>query len=96
MKSENRVIRFAVAVLIALFVNFMFANSVFMHSHKLADGSLVCHSHPYNPSSGHTHSSNIISLISSFNSASSAFAGVMAAVLTTGIIVLTLISLSAI
>lgn len=79
MQRENRFTRFAVAALIGVFVSFMFANTVFVHSHKLADGSLVCHSHPYNPSGAHTHTTTILSLIASFNGVASSFTGVLAA-----------------
>ncbi len=76
MLSENRFTRFATVALIGLFVSFMFANSVFIHSHKLADGSLVCHSHPFNPSGAHSHSGNALTLIAAFNGAASSFTGV--------------------
>lgn len=57
---------FASAILL-MFVNFMFSNTIFMHVHKDVDGQPVTHSHPYIPSSGHTHTGNSINLISGFN-----------------------------
>lgn len=60
-----------------MFVNFMFSNTMFMHVHKDADGQPVTHSHPYIPSSGHTHNGNSVNLISGFNiSALTAFSSI--------------------
>lgn len=62
-------------VTIIVFVNFMFSNTIFMHSHTGADGKTVTHSHPYLPTSGHQHSAQSLNLISIFN-ASAASANV--------------------
>lgn len=57
-------------MLICVFMNFVFANTVFMHTHTLADGSRISHSHPYLPSTGgHTHSALSLDNIASFNAA---------------------------
>lgn len=64
-----------VALLIGVFVNFVFANTVFVHTHTGLDGRAVTHSHPYLPSSGHTHSAASLSLIAAFNAAAAAFEG---------------------
>lgn len=66
------------AALLLVFVNFMFSNAVFIHSHHLAGGRTVTHSHPYLPSSHHTHTSQSIDLISAFNCAASAAEAVAA------------------
>ena len=63
------------ALLIGAFVNFVFANSVFMHTHMSVDGHTVTHSHPYLPTQGHTHTSAALGLIASFNVAADAFEG---------------------
>ena len=60
-------------MVLVMFVNFMFMNTVFMHSHHGIDGRMVTHSHPYVPSSSHTHSALSLDQIAGFNlSASSA------------------------
>lgn len=56
-------------VMILLFVNFMFANTIFVHTHRISDSRVVFHSHPYSASSQHTHSESDLSLISAFNAA---------------------------
>ena len=66
------------AALLLVFVNFMFSNAVFIHSHHLAGGRTVTHSHPYLPSSHHTHTSQSLDLISAFNCAASAAEAVAA------------------
>ena len=48
-------------LLLCVFVNFVFSNTVFMHSHISDDGRTVTHSHPYMPS-GH-HVANFVSSI---------------------------------
>ena len=55
--------------MIVLFVNFMFANTIFMHMHKDVAGHSILHSHPYLPNSSHSHTSNSLDLINAFNSA---------------------------
>lgn len=59
--------------MMAMFVNFMFSNAVFMHVHKTADGTLVAHSHPYLPSGNHSHTSSSLDHIANFNAAASSF-----------------------
>ncbi len=76
MRKENLIRKFFAVALIGLFVNFMFVNTVFTHTHRMADGSLMSHSHPYQPSTSHSHSTSLLSLISGFNSAASAFQGI--------------------
>ncbi len=76
MQKQRRSIRYISLVLIAVFMNFMFMNSAFMHLHTLPDGTKITHSHPYIPSAQHSHSGNSLSLISSFNSAAFSFQGV--------------------
>lgn len=48
-------------------MNFIFSNTVFIHSHTTDDGHTVTHSHPYLPSSHHSHSSQSLSLVSLLN-----------------------------
>lgn len=81
MHKESKLTRLLVAALVAVFVNFMFANTVFMHSHTLSDGSLVCHSHPFQHTGTHSHSAASLNTISAFNSAATGFQG-------TGVLVL--------
>ncbi|RXE73989.1 hypothetical protein ED551_05655 [Muribaculaceae bacterium Isolate-013 (NCI)] len=69
---NSKVARILCAALLLVFVNFMFSNALFIHSHHLAGGRTVTHSHPYLPSSHHTHTSQSIDLISAFNCAASA------------------------
>lgn len=59
----------------ALFVNFVFSNIVFTHTHNDSHYGVVTHSHPYFPSSGHTHSHNSFDQIAGFNAAMAAFQG---------------------
>lgn len=73
MKEKARSI-FAV-LLMALFVNFVFSNIVFTHTHNDSQYGAVTHSHPYLPSSGHTHSHNSLDQIAGFNTAVAAFQG---------------------
>lgn len=46
---------------------FMTANTIFMHTHRCIDGNVVTHSHPYVPSSHHTHSAQAFGAIDAFN-----------------------------
>ena len=68
-KSSTRLL---VSLVMLVFVNFMFSNTLFTHAHKGADGRTETHSHPYLPSAGHGHSSNSLDLVSAFNMAASA------------------------
>ncbi len=54
-----------------VFVNFVFSNAVFMHSHTCIDGHVITHSHPYLPSSGHGHTAQSLDHIAGFNAAAS-------------------------
>lgn len=67
--------------MICLFVHFVMANSVFMHTHIGVDGSAVTHSHPYLPGSGHSHTSQAMTAIGSFNAAASGIEGASGTVL---------------
>lgn len=55
--------------MLVMFVNFMFSNIVFMHIHTGLDGGRVVHSHPYFPSSHHTHSAASLDIVAGFNAA---------------------------
>ena len=55
-----------------MFVNFVFSNTIFVHTHTDGDHSYT-HSHPYLPSSGHSHSQNALNLIAGFNATATAF-----------------------
>lgn len=79
--QKKRVYKFAVIALIGVFVSFMLANTVFIHYHSLADGTHISHSHPYSPSTGHTHTASALSLINAFNCAAISFQGVLPLVL---------------
>lgn len=64
--------------MMAVFVAFVAANTLSMHTHVLNDGSLVTHSHPYSPCTGHSHSSSSIDSIGSMNISAATFVGVAA------------------
>lgn len=59
--------------MMAVFVNFMFANTVFMHTHTLNDGSRVTHSHPYVPASHHGHTGSQAGSIAQANAMAGGF-----------------------
>lgn len=73
MKDRLRHI-FAIVTML-VFVNFVFSNTVFIHTHIDGDHSYT-HSHPYLPSSSHGHSQNAVNLIAGFNAIAAAFQGV--------------------
>lgn len=50
-------------------------NTVFVHTHLLDDGSAISHSHPYIPSSHHTHSYASLMSIAQFNAAAATMEG---------------------
>lgn len=59
--------------MIALVVNFVAANTVSMHTHQLADGTTLVHSHPYYPAASHSHTGAAIDSISAMNISASSF-----------------------
>lgn len=63
--------RIVASVLIALFVNFVFADTLFIHTHSDSLGHSITHSHPYCPQSSHSHSSQSLDQIAGFNLAAS-------------------------
>ncbi|MDE6126699.1 MAG: hypothetical protein K2G30_07075 [Muribaculaceae bacterium] len=70
------------SILIAVFVNFVFANTVFLHTHQGLSGRLIIHSHPYShSSSNHGHTSQSLDQVSAFNAAASAIEGSVAPVI---------------
>lgn len=64
--------------MIAVFVNFVFANTVFVHTHQGLSGGVVTHSHPFQPSSQHGHNSQSFDQIAAFNAAASSIEGAAA------------------
>lgn len=50
-------------------------NTVFVHTHHFADGHTVSHSHPYVPSSNHSHSALSLMSIAQFNAAAASMEG---------------------
>ncbi len=64
--------RIVTSFILCLFVNFVFSNTVFMHTHVASDGRLVTHSHPYMPSAGHGHSAMQFDQIAGFNASAAA------------------------
>lgn len=73
----KRLYKSVALMLIALLVNFVFANTVFVHTHLSDTGCPVTHSHPYLPGAhGHTQSS--LDQIGNFNLTASAFQGAVA------------------
>ena len=71
MKEKVRSI--LVVLMMAVFVNFVFSNSVFMHTHKDGTYGSVTHSHPYLPLSTHGHTHGSFDQIAGFNAAAAAF-----------------------
>lgn len=71
----KRLYKSVALALIALLVNFVFANTVFVHTHISDSGRQVTHSHPYLPG-GHSHTQTSLDQIGSFNLAASAFQSV--------------------
>ncbi len=63
---------FSIAILV-VFVNLVFSNATFMHTHTLDDGSQVTHSHPYVPSSQHSHSGSHAGSIAQANNMAAGF-----------------------
>ncbi|GAB3490632.1 hypothetical protein GCM10027341_02650 [Spirosoma knui] len=57
-----QVYRFGIArVLLGLYIAILINGIVFRHAHRLADGTIICHAHPYKSSPGsqypsHAHS----------------------------------------
>ncbi|MDE5642556.1 MAG: hypothetical protein K2F74_04755 [Muribaculaceae bacterium] len=64
---KTKAAKILASLMLLVFVNFMFSNTVFIHSHHLAGGRTVTHSHPFQPSSHHSHSQQSLDLISSLN-----------------------------
>lgn len=60
------------SLILCLFVNFVFSNTVFMHTHVGADGHPITHSHPYFPSAAHGHSALQFDQIAGFNACAAA------------------------
>ncbi len=50
-KIINNLIRWTGVLLITLFAFQILNKSLYIHTHKLADGSVIVHAHPYNKSS---------------------------------------------
>lgn len=69
---DGKLKQIGVALMLAVFVNFVFSNTVFLHSHHIGH-DIVTHSHPYLPSSHHGHTQQALDLISAFNAAVNAF-----------------------
>lgn len=61
--------RILTATVLAMFVNFMFSNVIFLHLHQDENGRAFLHSHPYLPKAPHHHDSHTLDLIAAFNSA---------------------------
>lgn len=50
-------------------------NTAFVHTHLMSDGSAVSHSHPYLPSSQHSHSAASFLSIAQFNTTAATMEG---------------------
>ena len=67
--------RFVIArLLLGLYVAVLVNGVVFRHAHRLADGTIICHAHPYKSSSGtqfptHAHSSDELIWLDAFTNA---------------------------
>lgn len=66
---KRAALRIIAAGLLLVFVNFMFANVLFTHTHSLDNGASITHSHPYLPSSHHSHSGTSLDNIAAMNAA---------------------------
>lgn len=64
---KERAARIFSSILIAVFVNFAFSNTVFLHIHHGISGRVVTHSHPYHPSVPHSHTGQSLDQIAAFN-----------------------------
>ena len=67
--------RFGIArLLLGLYLAVLVNGVVFRHAHRLADGTVICHAHPYKSSSGtqfptHAHSSDELIWLDAFTNA---------------------------
>lgn len=67
------VYRFGIArILLGLYVAVLINGVVFRHTHRLADGTIICHAHPYKPSPGtqfptHAHSRDELIWLDAFD-----------------------------
>ena len=66
---KKKLYRAFVWLVTVAFVNFVFANTVFVHTHSGIGGRMVTHSHPVLPSAPHGHSAAAFGAIADFNAA---------------------------
>lgn len=64
---KERAARILSSILVAVFVNFAFSNTVFLHTHYGLSGRAVTHSHPFLPSGNHGHTGQAFDLVAVFN-----------------------------
>lgn len=69
---KERAVRILSSILIAVFVNFAFSNTVFLHTHHGISGRVVTHSHPFQPYDHHGHTGQSFELVASFNAVAAA------------------------
>lgn len=69
----NRLRKISAGLLIAVFVSFVFANTVFVHVHDGGDGFVIKHSHPYNPWGAHSHKNVDLAAVGQMNALAGAF-----------------------
>lgn len=63
-------------LLLCTFLNFVFSNTVFLHTHHGLDGRTVSHSHPYLPSApDHGHSAMSLDNIAALNASVASMEG---------------------
>jgi len=55
--------------LLVLFAMFFCGNTLFVHTHRLFDGQIETHSHPFLPGSAHSHSDAGFQAIAQINAA---------------------------
>lgn len=67
-RTEGKFQHLLLILLVGLFVNFVFSNTLYIHVHDRADGGKIVHSHPYLPGQSHNHSATDLDHILSFNS----------------------------
>lgn len=72
MDKDQNISKLSLGFLILMFSYISFSNTFFSHTHTLADGMIVVHSHVHNgessdPETGHHHSAAQFELIQSLN-----------------------------
>lgn len=90
---KHRAVDIFLSLMLCAFLNFVFSNTVFLHTHHGLDGRPYTHSHPYLPSGAdHGHTSASLDQIAAFNASATSMVGsetVMSAICTAKCVTLT-------